>query len=38
MLLLIQHVHYTIDILMAPLFTLIAIGIIKKLIKNESRA
>ncbi len=34
MLLLIQHVHYTIDIIMAPLFTLLAIGIIKKWTKN----
>ena len=34
LLLLIQHVHYSIDIVMAPLFTLLAIGIIKKLIKN----
>lgn len=34
MLLLIQHVHYTIDIVMAPLFTLLAIGIIKKWTKN----
>ena len=33
-LLLIQHVHYAIDIVMAPLFTLLAIGIVKKLIKN----
>ena len=34
LLLLIQHVHYTIDIVMAPFFTLLAIGIIKKLIRN----
>jgi hypothetical protein len=34
MLLLIQHVHYTIDIVMAPLFTLLAIEIIKKWTKN----
>lgn len=34
MLLLIQHVHYSIDIIMAPLFTLMAIGITKKLTKN----
>jgi hypothetical protein len=33
-LLLIQHVHYTIDIIMAPLFTLLAIRIIKKWSKN----
>jgi hypothetical protein len=33
-LLLLQHVHYTIDIIMAPFFTLLAIGIVKKLLKN----
>ena len=33
-LLLIQHVHYTIDIIMAPLFTLLAIGITKIWTKN----
>jgi hypothetical protein len=34
MLLLIQHVHYTIDIIMAPLFTLMAIRITKMWTKN----
>jgi len=33
-LLLIQHVHYTIDIIMAPLFTLLAIRITKMWTKN----
>lgn len=34
MLLLVQHVHYTIDIITAPLFTLLAIGITKIWTKN----
>jgi hypothetical protein len=33
-LLLVQHVHYTIDIIMAPLFTLMSIGITKAWTKN----
>ena len=32
--LLIQHVHYTIDIVLAPFFTLLAIEMIKRLTKN----